>query len=160
MVPRRLPRTRAFTASTMILVILVAACSGDDPTGLADFTLSATIDGTPWTATYANAVPSGSVIGVGAGDMAGIAMGFAFGAGGTGTYSIGPGELYNANYTVDGVAWAATPFQGSGSITVTSLTSSRVAGTFQFEGASVGQTPETTVSVTNGRFDLPLSSGG
>ena len=61
----------------------------------------------------------------------------------------------NAALVQGGAAWAANPSGGSGTITVTALTSTRVAGTFQFTGAAVSGTgASATRQVTSGKFDL------
>ena len=154
---------RAALRSPITLLLMLtglAACSDNSPTAPdPDGTLTATIDGVPWSAQTVSAVRSGDVIGVGASDFDQTGLGFAFEDNGPGTYTIGPGEVNNGLYNVGAAGWNATAFQGSGSIVVTTATDTRVVGTFEFEAVSVGQTPETTVSVTNGVFDLPITSG-
>ena len=155
----RMTVTRHLLASALV-VIGLTACSDNDPASPAiDGFVRATIDGVPWSADFATAVRSGDVIGVGANDLNQVGLGFAFEDLGVGTYPIGPGEANNGVYNVGAASWNATQFQGSGGIAVTSVTATRVEGTFAFQAVSVGQTPETTVSVTNGVFDLPLTSG-
>ena len=151
---------RHLLASACVALALTA-CSDNDPTApTIDGAVRATIDGVPWSAAFATAVRSGDVIGVGANDLDQVGVGFAFEDLGPGTYTIGPGEVNNGLYNVGAASWNATQFQGSGEIVVTSVTDSRVAGTFAFDAVSVGQTPETTVRVTNGVFDLPLTDSG
>lgn len=155
---RRCVRGRRWAAALVILGM--AACGDEGPTAPgSDGTMTATIDGTPWTAATVSAVRSGNIVGVGAADFDQIGLGFAFQDLGTGTYTIGPGEANNGLYNVGANSWNATQFQGSGTIVVTTSTPTRVAGTFEFEAVSVGQTPVTTVSVTNGVFDLAVTDG-
>ncbi|MGH7460859.1 MAG: hypothetical protein ACREMA_07500 [Longimicrobiales bacterium] len=45
--------------------------------------------------------------------------------------------------------------KGTGTLTLTTLTSTRVAGTFTFEGRLALDGSGQRVSVTNGRFDMP-----
>ncbi len=56
----------------------------------------------------------------------------------------------------------STPNSGSaGTITITTLTATRIAATFSFTASRfIGSTGPLTTTVTNGQFDLTLASGG
>ncbi|MCP4574050.1 MAG: hypothetical protein GY838_16950 [bacterium] len=160
------------TALLLTTACVIAGCGGDDgPTkpgggggggGTQTGDMTATVDGVAWTAVSASAVGAGtSVIAIGASDLNGeTAIGFAFANSGTGTYAIGPGQVTNANVgDLGGATWMANGAQGGGSITVTSLTAERIAGTFQFTAPlqTGAGTPATRV-VTNGVFDVAFLS--
>ncbi len=140
--------------ATLLLVALVA-CGGDDPAGLnvTAGPLSARIDGVVYTAVSAFAVNSGGIVGVGASNLSGEGLGFAFQGSTTGTYTIGPSIPTTANITFGSDVWSAGPGTGSGSVVVTTLTTTRVAGTFAFEVVSTTGTPAMR-SITEGTFDI------
>ena len=118
--------------------------------------MSAMVDGVQWTATVAFATTTGGIVAVGGSTAAGDGIGFAFQGATTGTYTLGAATVHTANYTDSGAAnvWAAGGPVGSGSIVVTTLTASRVAGTFSFQVvSSTGGTPATR-SITQGSFDV------
>jgi hypothetical protein len=77
---------------------------------------------------------------------------------GTGTYTFSPTSPSNATLSVGNPAqgFQAGVGFGSGSIVITSLTSTSVAGTFSFTMTAVGGTA--TKSVTNGVFNLTLTT--
>ncbi|MDH3205529.1 MAG: DUF6252 family protein [Gemmatimonadota bacterium] len=151
-------RTRPFlSAVTMVVVSTLVACGGDDPAGLGVVgtgPMSAMVDGVQWTATVAFATNTGGIVGVGGSGATGEGIGFAFQGSTTGTYSIGTGNVHSANYTFGSNSWVAGNTVGSGSIVVTTLDATRVAGTFSFEAVSAtGGTPATR-SITQGAFDV------
>ena len=144
------------------LSLLVISGCGDDiiapdlGNGI-DGSVTMQIDGTSWTATFATASNQGGIVGIGAGDTQGVGFGFAFVGTTTGTYSVGPTLANNATYSEGSLAWSAVNTQGSGTISVTTLTADRVAGTFTFEVEAVGTHTPATKSLTSGTFDIPLS---
>ena len=136
--------------------------------------VSATIDGTAWTADAASAearhaqpgryvlsgtkITSTSSLGIEL-DLYNIAA--------PGTYPLGVGEK-----VFGGVGWVTTappptywltPFNGaSGTVTVSSLTDSRIAGSFSYTAPAytvIGDATGTR-TVTNGSFDLPVRITG
>ena len=115
--------------------------------------MTALIDGNPFTAILASAnLLSGQVFVNGAGDNQ-TAIGFQFPDTGPGTFTIATGNAVSAGVTEGTSSWVAGSGFGSGSITVTSLTSTRVEGTFAFTvEASPGSSG--TRSVTNGSFAI------
>jgi hypothetical protein len=68
--------------------------------------------------------------------------------------------IANGNVTTTaGNSWIASWDKGSGTITVTSMTSDRIVGTFEFSAPlSIGSGPPATMFVTSGAFDLPLTN--
>jgi hypothetical protein len=145
----------------ILALALGAACGSDDGTGPGSSDeFSAQIDGASFVAvegfsTFAQL--SGGLFILRGTNADGDQLGFTWPDGGTGTYTIGvtPGTM-NADYSDGGTFWAAeASFGGSGTVTVTSRTSSRVAGTFNFvlvPDAFTGQTG--TRTVTQGKFNL------
>jgi hypothetical protein len=153
---------RINSALAVLLPVLLAACGSSGPTGptpLANGTFTAKIDGSSFNATSAAVVPLGGGGGgggfsIGGGNTGGQTIGFAW-VGGTGTYPIGAGNATIGTHTYMGHTWSASSAQGSGSITVTSVTASHVTGTFSFvlqPDAASGATG--TRTVTAGSFDL------
>jgi hypothetical protein len=135
---------------------------------------SASIDGAAWTADASNAearhaqpgkyVLSGTKI-TGTSSL-GLELDL-YNVSGPGTYPLGVGEK-----VFGGVGWVTaaqpptywlTPNSGAaGTVTVTSLTSSRIAGSFSYNAPAytiIGNATGTRV-VTNGTFDLPIRITG
>jgi hypothetical protein len=162
-------------------VWLLAACGGsdsptdpDDPGGATGTRMTATIDGQPWSASTATgmvaalqfAPASGGYIILGTETTAaggvGSSMSFTINnITGPGTYPLGVDavSVYGgfAGFTAaNGAVWF-TPMSGAaGTITITTLTTTRIAGTFAFSAtASTGGATGTRV-VTNGVFDAPF----
>jgi uncharacterized protein DUF6252 len=147
----------------VVLSLAVVACGGSDtPTNpspsptppLSNGSLSALINGTSFNATSARVVlAGGGVISIGGGNASGQTIGFAWLDAGTRTYPIGGVTI--ATHTFMGNTWSASSAQGSGSITVSTKTSNRVAGTFAFVLQADGPSGATgTRNITQGQFDL------
>jgi hypothetical protein len=164
--------------SLLALLLLLAACGGssagpDDGGGgggggAGTNRLTATIDGQAFVASQVQANPVSTVPGSLAfqgtqvvGSVArSMAIYLAF-IPGPGTYPLGmnigtsPGGTVTV---VSGTNGFTTPLSGAaGTITITTLTSTRVAGTFSYVATATLGTATTTV--TNGVFDVPLSTG-
>lgn len=160
----------------LALLLLLAACGGSStgPSngggggGSGTNRLTATIDGQAFTATMIQANPVSTVpgslafqgtqiIGSTARTMA-IYLAF---ISGPGTYPLGMniGTSPGGTATVTAGAGAfTTPLSGAaGTITITTLTATRVAGTFSYVATATLGTGTSTV--TNGVFDVPLSTG-
>lgn len=125
--------------------------------------MTATIDGTSFTATSASAIVRNNILAVSGALGSGTNITtLAFATTATvGTNRIAPGTGVNANYqAVSGTAasgWLASDNQGSGTVTINTLTSSRASGTFSFTLAPVSGNAAGPKSVLAGTFDLPLT---
>ncbi len=165
--------------SLLALLFLLAACGGSS-TGPDDGgggggggggtdRLTATIDGQAFTATTVQANPVSVVPGslnflgfqTAGGVTRSIAISLAY-ITGPGTYPFGtnigttPGGV--ASHLSGAAVWT-TPLSGTaGSITITSISATRVVGTFTFTATPVGGTAANLV-VTNGSFNVPRSTG-
>ena len=160
----------------LVAAALAAACSSN-PSGPTDGGvdhLTATIDGQPFTATIMAAMissPTGSpnwnIVGLNGcpGDTSvqvmlqpASAVGtFAFAAGQAGVDAV-TGNINRMSGGQSQGAWDnvfGTP--RSGTITITSLSTTRVAGTFDFPVLRGGSAP-TTRSFTNGSFDIQIAN--
>jgi len=122
--------------------------------------MSAKLDGASWTAVTAFAFRSGGLVAVGGSNTGGTnGIGFGFQDLGVGDYVIGPSSTANGNVSdLAGNSWVASADDGAGTISVTTLTASRIAGTFSFTAPRrLGSTgPEQRV-VTEGVFDLAIT---
>ncbi len=165
-----------------MLLLSLAACGGSSsstgPTNTgANGTFTATIDGAPWVSstnqtaggsTAANAVPglvtlTGTKI-VSSTNYTTISLLLGY-LSGPGTYPLGVNQATTAGgagivSTASGATfstWSTNLTGSAGTVTVTSLTSTRIGGTFQFTAPPQSFTTTTgTRVVTNGVFDLPL----
>jgi hypothetical protein len=155
--------------SRLLLVsgtVLAMACSsgGSGSTGpkggSAD--LSATVNGASWLGTVqakaTRTVASGDTIVAigGANSGESIIIGMAFNDLGPGVYGIGAeGEAANADIQEGGAVWASNITGGTGSITIDTISATRVVGSFQYTAVPVsGSTATGDVAVTNGKFAL------
>jgi len=158
--------SRAAAPLSWIVIVacaLVASCGGANqavtpPTPVGTSNMSATIDGTPWTAAGSAFYSNGalSVSGTSA-TTPPQAIGFALVVSRPGTYPIGAGNVTGANavLTVGAASWQAIPTSGTGSITVDTLNTHSASGTFAFTAAPVpGTTASGTRIVAAGQFDI------
>jgi len=167
-----------------LLLLSLAACGGSSSstgpngnTNGANGTFTATIDGAPWVSssnqtaggsTAANAVPgvvtlTGTKI-VSSTNYTSISLLLGY-LSGPGTYPLGVNQGTTAGgagivSTASGATfstWSTNLTGSAGTVTITSLTSTRIGGTFQFTAPPQSFTTTTgTRVVTNGAFDLPL----
>jgi hypothetical protein len=81
---------------------------------------------------------------------------------GVGTYVIGPNTAHSAVHGFpNGSAWLANQAVGTGTISVTTFSESRIAGTFEFMmAAAPGNSVLAPKRVTLGIFDLTYTSEG
>jgi hypothetical protein len=141
-----------------LLFLSVAGCGGNDgpagPGGGAG--MSARVDGQTWTASFAHGLrdQGGTVLGV-AGQGGGMQINFAFADNGIGTYTIGADG--NAFLTQGQDGWTAGGAGGSGAVTITTLTDTRIAGTFAFTAVAVTGGASGTREVTQGTFDVEFT---
>ena len=170
-------RMRPILGVQIAVMFTLAACGGETaPTSASGGggTLSASIDGAAWTADASTAEARHSQPGkyvLGGTKTTGTSqLGLeidVYNIAGPGTYPLGVSEK-----VFGGVGWVTTaspptywitPFSGaSGTITITSLTDSRIAGSFSYNAPPytvIGSATGTRV-VTNGTFDLPIRVTG
>jgi Family of unknown function (DUF6252) len=133
---------------------------GTTPNG----TLSATIDGVPWTATVSVQTQFNNGILSFAGGDNRQTLSIAVTANrGTGTYVAGvvdPQNIVVANLSTAGSAasWLSGPSLGTGSVTITSLTSTSASGTFTLTLApSAGSGATGNKALTNGVFNVTFT---
>lgn len=155
---------RHTSITVLSTALLIAACSSggkSSPTSPNTTTntgrsMSASIDGTAWSTTIVGANPgAGYIIIAGASVGGQTTVGLTIVTSGTGTQTIGPGSLTAGSVLIGSQMWQANTSMGSGSVTLTTVTSNRVAGTFTFtaKGLGISVVPPTRV-VTSGRFDV------
>ncbi len=133
-------------------------CGGGDNTGpnnqTGDHTMSASVDGSSWSALNAAAARNNGFVGVGASASDLSTISFAF-PDHTGTFQVGGQDGTNASFISGGKSWtAAFGTGGSGTITVTTLTATRVSGTFSFVAPALSGGATGSKTVTNGSFDV------
>ena len=163
-----------------LLLCSLAACGGGGSTtgplgGTTSGTFTATIDGQPWVSTTnqtassgANGVPgivtlTGTKV-VSATNYTTITLALGY-LSGPGTYPLGVNQGTTAGgsglvFATQGTSigtWSTNLLGNAGTVTITSLTSTRIVGTFQFTAPPQSFTTTTgTRTVTNGAFDLAL----
>lgn len=74
-----------------------------------------------------------------------------------GSYPVGLVNPTNSNFIAgssNNAGWSASPTGGSGSVTITSVTSNHITGTFTFDAAPTTGSATGTLQVRNGKFDL------
>jgi hypothetical protein len=148
--------------ATAVLVAAVAGCGGDNtgPNGQTNGDMTAKIDGASFTSVTTlaqrNTTNAGTIIAVSGADSHGLGLGFGILDAGVGTYPIG--GLTPTNATVldgTGKVWTAGAIGGSGTLTVTALDATHIAGTFAYSAvASAGTGATGTKAVTEGVFDV------
>lgn len=125
--------------------------------------VTAAIDGTTFTATTSSALVRNGILAVSgvSGSGANLTTLALATTAVLGTNRIAPGTGVNANYqTVSGTTssgWLASDSQGSGTVTVTTLTSSRAGGSFSFVLAPVSGAAAGPKTILAGTFDVPLT---
>jgi len=148
-----------YTARIVLMgsLLAAAACGGDSTTGPGTTgAMSATIDGAHWTSSLgASATHSNGAFAVG-GSNNDFTMAIGFADTGVGTYDIGQLSPTNAILNQQGgAAWVANVTGGSGSVTVTSVSATRITGTFNFTAIPLPNSGATgNRTITNGTFDI------
>ena len=161
----RSPLRRAVdTALVVVLSLLATACgkSATGPgTGSSPFT--ATIDGTAWSSSSSSAVGVASgVFTIAGADASGTALSLTlYNIGKPGTYPLGVGGTIFGGTAViskgaDGWWTALTGIAGS--VTITAVSGTHIAGMFSFNATPLTGGAAGTRSVTNGSFDIDVSS--
>ena len=148
-----------------LVVFALNACGGSDgPTGtngntnLSDGSMTAAINGTAWRSMKAGdkGSHSGTIYAVvGLNSTYTIALGIAgLTAPGTVDLSLASGNGSNAIVSNTAGGWSTAFNGGSGTITVTTLTANRIAGTFSFDAPAGSGNATGTLQVRNGNFDV------
>ena len=149
--------------ATSVLLVAAGGCGGDNtgPNGQASGDMTAKIDGASFTSvtTLAQRTASGNagtIISLSGANSSATGLGVAFLDAGVGSYPIG--GLTPTNATVleaGGKVWTAGVTGGSGTLTVTALDATHVAGTFSYSAVASANTGATgTKAVTEGVFDV------
>lgn len=160
-------RTSTLSCFASVALIALAACGGSDggPTGTngnnvgaADGSMTATINGAAWRST--KSADKGSHNGniyavVGLNGTYTISLGIAgLTAPGTVNLSLASGNGSNAIIVNTTGGWGTAFSGGTGTITVTTLTANRIAGTFSFDAPAGSGKATGTLQVRNGKFDV------
>ncbi|WP_405283151.1 DUF6252 family protein [Gaopeijia maritima] len=162
---------RAFLQAAFVAVgmsLSLVGCGDEEPTGPGALSgsMTASVDGQAWSAIQVSAGRSGAdVIGLGGTSAAQTTISLSFTAAGPGTYAI-PQTGMNFNFAefAGGALWQALGIGqlgavGSGSVTITTLSATRIVGTFHFRAPPAGGNPATADKVvTQGAFDIPIAS--
>ena len=162
---------RRYTLSCFALALIaLAACGGSDdggPTGtngnnnaaLGDGSMSATINGSAWRSVSSGDKGSrnGNIYAVvGLNTSYTVALGIA-GLTGPGTVNLNIAAGGNGSNAIISNAtggWGTAFSGGTGTITVTTLTANRIAGTFSFDAPAGSGKATGTLQVRNGKFDV------
>jgi hypothetical protein len=162
-------RRRLLALALLAATSTLVACGGDDggagptPGGLKS--MQATIAGTQWSANplAISAVRSGTVLSIAGSDIkAGTTTQININlpnVTGTGTFQLNPnfaGQLALLTITTGTTpaVWTTVLSPATGSISITTLTDERVAGTFTFTAQTSGAPATGTRAVTSGTFDI------
>lgn len=143
-----------------IAAIIASACGGGGDKGptqpaQSDTTLTASLDGTSFTAATATITSASGRLLIIASNGPNESMGLGFDLR-TGTQSSGTGGTATASYVRIGQgSWGAGPnlATSSGTLTLTTASANRVVGTFSFGLVSISGAPATR-QLTNGRIDI------
>ena len=156
-------RTLMRAVTSALVVAAAAGCGGDNtgPNGNTNGDMTAKIDGSSFTSVSTLAQRNaggnaGTIIAVSGANSAGTGLGFAFVDAGVGSYPIGGLTATNATVIeANGKVWTAGVTGGSGTLTITALDGTHVAGTFAYSAVASANTGATgTKAVTEGVFDV------
>lgn len=159
---------------TPFVVLLTLAGCGSSPSGPGDgggdtSPFTAQIDGTAWSGlsftTSGNGSANGTFTLIGAATSpTQISMSLTlFNIGAPGTYPLGVGSTVPGGTAIvtSGVQSWWTPLSGAaGTVTVTAVSATRITGTFSFVATPFSGGATGSRTVTQGRFDLPVTSTG
>lgn len=153
------------------ILLITAACGGDSPTdsgGPNTAPLKATIDGQPWVASFASAAAGANGVFTVSGSSLSTSVTalslILYYIGAPGTYPLGVGGSVRGGQGIlsgSGSSWATALTGASGSVTITTVSATRIAGKFEFSAPpQAGAGTTTTRTVTQGEFDLPVTGPG
>jgi hypothetical protein len=131
--------------------------------------MTARVDGQQWTAVALGvaAIPGQSgtftITGSEAGNNVSRSINLAlYNIRAPGTYPFGVGSEMvggRAQYSTAGVVWATPNNGASGSVTITTLTPTRIVGTFEYTAQlSSGSSTTASHSITDGKIDIPMTT--
>lgn len=159
----------ALAGSALLCTVFVTGCE-EAPDGPADggpTTLTARIDGAPYTGSAPSALLTGSGTFTIAAPPTSTVRGLTlqlFSIGRVGTYPLGVGPSIIGGtgqvVTFAGAQYITPQTAESGSVTITSLSTTRIAGTFSFTGSRQTFTGPEVTTVTQGVFDVPVKGNG
>ena len=143
-----------------MLLLAAVACSSDNTGGNnnTNGTMSASIDGQAWTGNLATAATYQNNILAFAGTNNSFQINITLtGVTGTGTITLGSGQLSIATVATVSTSpqtWLTSATGGTGSVVITSLSSTGASGTFSFTGVAAGGGATGTKAVTSGQFNV------
>ena len=143
-----------------LVLLLAAGCGGDDDDPLDvnpdNGSMTARVDGANFTAaTVVGSFSNGILAVSGVQGTPAQAITFGLAATAPGTFTVSATSPVNAVYGVGNATWLAAGGVGSGQVIVTTLSSTRAVGTFNFvltPNTSSGATG--TRTITQGAFDV------
>jgi hypothetical protein len=149
------------------MLALLMSCGGDGGSGPngGDANFTATIDGNDFTASAATTVAQISnagnfaIVGSSGTSTATSITLILYNIGGPGTYPLGVSGTARGGLGTVGTSSSSlsTPLSGTaGSVTISQVSATRIAGTFNF----VAGVAPVTKTVTDGSFDLPVTGNG
>ena len=144
-----------------LVLLLAVGCGGDDDDPLDvnpndNGSMTARVDGNSFTAFSTAATFSNGILAV-SGVQVTPAQGITFGvaATGPGTFTVSQTSAVNGIYVSGNASWLASGNVGSGTVTLTTLNSTRAVGTFNFVmQAQAGSGATGTRTITQGAFDV------
>jgi hypothetical protein len=158
-------------SAVLALAFAATACGDDSPSspddnenpGTPSKVLTGTANGASWTATVVtggflngNVIIAGNNGTSGSNGTSSLSINMA-GVPGPGTYNLGPGNGYGLAQWINGDVgvFSTLGTGGTGSITITTATLSRLAGTFTFVARNtVAGAATPSMTVTNGVFNI------
>ena len=145
-----------------LVLLLAAGCGGDDDDPLDvnpndNGSMTARVDGAAFTAFSVAGTFNGSVLAV-SGIQISPSQGLTIGVATTapGTFTVGTGSSgVNGIYVSGNSSWSAAGNIGSGTVIITTLSSTRAVGSFNFVmQAQAGSGATGTRTITQGAFDV------
>ena len=162
-------RTVLVSALSAFVVLFATACGGDSSNSVtgtnntgtgATGPMSATVNGASWVSAAPAVIYSNSIVSIAGIEISsGTTIAFASFVTGPGTYSLSAGSstFGLANVTKGGQGWTTSATGGSGTLVLTTLTTTHVVGTFAFDAVAQSGGATGTMHVTNGKFDITFT---
>jgi Family of unknown function (DUF6252) len=157
--------TRAATTIASLGLLAAIACGGSDNNGTTgpngtvtgDGNITASVNGTAWRSSKGadHASRSGTFVGISAANPPYVLiLGIGNAAVGSFSLNLATGNGSSAIISNSAGGWGTALSGGSGTITISVLTATRVAGTFSFDAVPASGSGTGTMQVRNGTFDL------